>query len=242
MRIALVQTRPVRGDVAANLARHAELLEGALALGAELVVFPELSLTGYEPELAAELATAADDPRFDALQRTSDARGVTIALGAPIRAPPKPHIGLVLLQPRERRHVYAKRYLHADEEPYFTPGALSDGLLGTAPRVALAICYELSVPAHAEAALAAGVGVYLASAAKSAQGVEQTAARLSTLAREHGLATLLANSVGAAGGFECAGGTAAWNRRGELVARLGDAREGLLVFDTASEEVVRSGS
>lgn len=173
MRIALAQTRPVRGDVTANLAAHRSLLDLALTRDADLVVFPELSLTGYEPRLARELAMDVDDPRLDSLQRASDASGATIAVGAPIRTSSKPHIALVLLRPRAPRRCYAKRWLHADEVPCFTPGAGSNGLLGERPHVALAICYELSVPDHAAAAVAAGAEVYLASAAKSATGVAQ---------------------------------------------------------------------
>jgi predicted amidohydrolase len=49
MRIGAAQLRPVAGDVASNLAKHLELIDVAAALGADLVYFPELSLTGYEP-------------------------------------------------------------------------------------------------------------------------------------------------------------------------------------------------
>ncbi|MGH2830821.1 MAG: nitrilase-related carbon-nitrogen hydrolase, partial [Actinomycetota bacterium] len=46
--IAVAQTSPVRGDVQANLEEHGRLVRVAAAEGAQLVVFPELSLTGYE--------------------------------------------------------------------------------------------------------------------------------------------------------------------------------------------------
>jgi predicted amidohydrolase len=236
MRIAVVQTRPVRGDVARNVAGHLELLQMAHSERAEVVVFPELSLSGYEPELARELALRAEDPRLDAFQEASDASGRLLAVGAPIRSAGKPCIGLVIFRPRMPRQVYSKRYLHEDELPFFVRGEHSSGVLETSPRIALAICYELSVPEHARAAFEQGAGIYLASVAKSAGGVERAQARLSDIAREHGVPALMANCVGPCGGFDSAGGSAVWDRQGRLLARLDDVHEGLLVLDTETEE------
>lgn len=231
----------MRGDVAANVERHLELVHLAVSRRAEVVVFPELSLTGYEPALARELALGPDDPRLDGFQELSDARGVTVAAGAPTRAEPRPRISLVIFRPRRPRSVYSKHHLHADEEPFFARGERPGGSVG---EIALAICYELFVPEHAEAALSGSANVYLASAAKTAAGVERAAERLSAIARQHGVFALLANCVGPSGDGPCAGGSAAWNRRGECLARLGDVDEGLLLLDTASgeAELVPAGS
>lgn len=62
--LAAAQTAPIRGDVEANLRQHAHLVRAAAEQGAEILVFPELSLTGYELNLAAELAFAEDDARL----------------------------------------------------------------------------------------------------------------------------------------------------------------------------------
>jgi predicted amidohydrolase len=56
--IAVAQTCPVEGDVQANVEQHLRLAEAAAAEGARIVVFPELSLTGYELTLAQTLASA----------------------------------------------------------------------------------------------------------------------------------------------------------------------------------------
>ena len=85
MRIAVAQTKPVAGDIPRNIEHHLRLIELALSVGAELVVFPELSITGYEPSLVEDLAVERDDHRFDAFQDISDARHVSIGIGAPTR-------------------------------------------------------------------------------------------------------------------------------------------------------------
>lgn len=232
MRIALAQTRPVQGDLAANVACHLALAERAADADASLVVFGELSLTGYWPELAADLAVDPGDARLDELEQLSDGRGIEVAAGVPTPAGTRPRISLVVFRPGRPRYVYSKQYLHADEDPFFAPGERATGILGTGPKVGLAICYELSVPAHAEATLAAGADVYVASVAKTRRGVRQSSERLATIARQGGVPVLMANCVGPSGDGDCAGATSAWASDGTLLARLDDTGEGLVVFDT----------
>lgn len=57
------------GDVEANLAMHLDFMQRAGELGATLVVFPELSLTGYEPALASVLAQPVGSHVLDPLRK-----------------------------------------------------------------------------------------------------------------------------------------------------------------------------
>ncbi len=69
--VALAQIAPKLGDVRANLARHLEITDQARAAGADLVVFPELSLTGYDlQDLVPDVAVRRDG---DALTRLAAA-------------------------------------------------------------------------------------------------------------------------------------------------------------------------
>jgi predicted amidohydrolase len=65
--LAAAQTIPIRGDVDANVERHLRLVHIAAAEQAQVLVFPELSLTGYELDLAADLAFSQRDPRLTPL-------------------------------------------------------------------------------------------------------------------------------------------------------------------------------
>jgi len=65
MKVCVAQTRPIKEDISGNIANHIKLIELAVSLGAGTLVFPELSLTGYEPRLAEALATHQDDERLD---------------------------------------------------------------------------------------------------------------------------------------------------------------------------------
>ena len=83
--VAVAQTCPVKGDVQTNLEEHVRLVDIAASSGAQLVVFPELSLTGYELELARDLAFSENDPRLGPLLEASSSSSVTLVVGAPVR-------------------------------------------------------------------------------------------------------------------------------------------------------------
>lgn len=230
MKICVAQTRPVKGDIQSNTANHTEIIHRAVADGADVVIFPELSLTGYEPSLAAALAVHQDDGRFDDFQTISDSRSITIGVGVPTKSLNGICISLLLFRPYQPRQTYAKQYLHPDEAPFFVGGPGFPVLSKT--NVALAICYELSVPAHAQMAHEYGAEIYIASVAKSAPGVKKAGKRLAGIAREYSMTVLMANCVGPADDFVSGGGTAVWNQAGLLLGQLDGTHEGILIYDT----------
>src|SRR5512145_1111644 len=91
--IGAAQTTPVRGDVVANVEQHLRLARIAAEEQVRLLVFPELSLTGYELDLAARLAFAPDDPRLAPLAGAAAELSMTLVVGAPARLGTKLHLG-----------------------------------------------------------------------------------------------------------------------------------------------------
>jgi predicted amidohydrolase len=238
MRLCVAQTRPVTGDIPRNIENHKRLIDVALINRADMVTFPELSLTGYEPTLASALATDQDDRRLDELQAISDTRQITIGVGIPSRAQTGFCISMVLLQPHRGRRTYSKRYLHRDEEAFFVCGeGLAPVQLSDA-RIALAICYEISVAEHVERASKSGARVYLASVAKTEKGTTEAIHRLAHIARHYSMTVLMSNCVGMSDGVECAGQTSIWDEQGRLVGQLNQQDEGILLIDTETREVV----
>jgi len=238
MKIGIVQTRPIIGDIQGNIANHKQWIEWAAADEAELIIFPELSLTGYEPTVAKVLATDQDDPRFDDLQALSDANGITIGVGVPTNNKQGICITMLLFQPHKARRVYSKGYLHPDEEAFFVPGQSFPHLQVEQTHVALAICYEISVPEHLESALKSGPGMYVANVAKFVNGIGKAIERLSKVAADCAIPVLMSNCVGFADGGQCAGKTSAWNKRGALIGQLNDSDEGMLIFDTETQALI----
>lgn len=224
MKLALVQFRSTTGNLVDNTARHKQWIRRAKAAGAQLVVFPELSLTAYEPELADELAAAPDDQMWENWQEFCQNEQVSFALGMPIRQPKGIEIGLVLFQPDQKHQFYSKQYLHADEEPYFVSGNGWDGCWQEVG-VAFAICYELSVLAHAERAHQCEAGIYLASVAKFENGIAPSYERLSTVAKRYQMTTLMVNAIGEADGGLCVGQSAVWDKRGRCIAKIEEQKD-----------------
>ncbi|MEL7249518.1 MAG: carbon-nitrogen hydrolase family protein [Bacteroidota bacterium] len=236
MKIALAQCQPKAGDVAYNSEQHRNWIRKAQKAGADLVVFPELSLTGYEPDLAAELAVELTDELWQSWQQLSDELTISFGMGMPIRMNEGIVIGLVLFQPQQPHRIYAKQYLHVDEEPYFVPGTVWDGYWAK-HQLAFAICYEISVPAHAEQAVRNQAQLYLASVAKFENGIASSNARLAQLARTHRIHTMMVNAVGPADNGLCVGQTAVWDREGQVINQLGAKEEACLLLDTDTEAV-----
>ena len=240
MKIGIAQTKPIPGDLAANIANHAQWIERAVMNGVELLIFPELSLTGYEPTLAKELALEPDDPRLDDIQALSDTHGISVGVGVPTPYKTDLRISLLVFRPHTPRHVYSKTYLHPDEEAFFVPGQSAPRIQVNHTNIALAICYEIFVPEHWESALKSGPEIYVASVAKFVDGIHKAVGRLSTLARDGRIPVCMSNCVGFADGSHCAGKSSVWNDQGLLIGQLNDVDEGMLIFDTASQMLVKS--
>jgi predicted amidohydrolase len=238
MKICVAQTRPVVGDVQSNIERHKKLIGLAASNSADAVIFPELSLTGYEPKLARKLATSSDDSRFDDFQKMSDGRHITIGVGMPIKSEAGILIGMVIFQPGNSRQVYFKQHLHADEIPYFVAGQHKVLLELSKQKIAPAICYESLLPEHSQRAFESGATIYVASVAKSARGVERAVKHFAETARNHSITVLMSNCIGPCDDFVGAGKTSVWNEEGVLVGQLDDTSEGLLIFDTETREAV----
>lgn len=224
--------------MAANIADHKRMISLALENQAELIVFPELSVTGYEPELAEELAIDFNDPVLEDFQILSDKHKCVIAVGMPVRQKDGINIGLIFFQSGLSRTLYAKKYLHADEEPYFVSGTQFAVIKINAQKISPAICYELSIPDHAIAAHKNEGEIYLASVAKTTGGMDKAIERLADIAHEYSMTALIANCVGHCDNFECGGRTSAWNNRGKLTGQLDAVEEGILLVDTITEKTI----
>lgn len=233
MRIGLAQIQSLSGNLKHNFDRHIKAAETALKKRCTLVVFPELSLMNYEPALAKE-AVVVCGAFINSLQTFCNNHQISIVAGSPIQLKDGIGIGLTLIQPNQTPSTYCKRYLHADEEPYFTQGK-EEVVWALEERIAPAICYESTLPAHAAEAVKMKPSVYLASVAKSSAGLAKVQEHYTGISKHHQWWTLLVNMIGPADNFIGAGGSAIWDPRGNKIACLDD-KEAVLWIDTITEE------
>ena len=237
MKICIAQTKPVKGDIKKNIENHTKLILLSIQNGADIIVFPELSLTGYEPELVKELATTKNDKRFDKFQKISDSSKIIIGFGLPTKNEEGICISMLLFQPNKPRIIYSKEYLHPGEEKYFISGKNSPPITFENNKLAFAICYETSILEHSKKAYKNGANIYIASVLNSINGVDKDINRISDIAKKYKMTAVMANLVGKSGGYDCAGKSSVWNNEGLLIGQLDDTNEGIAIFDTETKEL-----
>ncbi|KAA6222076.1 carbon-nitrogen hydrolase family protein [Streptomyces albofaciens JCM 4342] len=214
-------------DIDANAARTAGLIAEAAGRGAELVVFPELGLTGYELDAIAadpeRCVLAPDDPRLAPVRDACRAAGVAAVVNGPGRGPSGTADGMTIATfvygpDGGLLSRYAKHHLYGPENELFTAGPAPGGRFTfRGLRFALATCYDNAFPEVAERAAADGCQVYLASSFHDS--VERTD-EYAALARAHGFDVLLANGTGPRSGGVGCGHSGIWAADGSGLARV----------------------
>ena len=146
--VALAQMAPRLGALEENLERHHALIGQARVDGADLVVFPELGLTGYLlQDLNAEVAMRRDDPRLLALAQAADGLAAIVSF-VEESEDHRLFIAAALLEDGAVRHVHRKVFLPTyglfDERRFFAPGsrlrAVTSERLGL--RLGLSVCED----------------------------------------------------------------------------------------------------
>ncbi len=146
VRIAIAQCAPALGAFRRNLDMHLEIVERARVAGAQLVVFPELSLTGYYvKDLATDLACPSDDARLAPLAKA--AAGIDVIAGFIERSPDaRIHIASGYWSGGAVRHLHRKVYPPTygifDDGRYFARGERFDVFTSAVGTAGIAICED----------------------------------------------------------------------------------------------------
>jgi predicted amidohydrolase len=252
VKIAIAQCAPALGAVKRNLEMHRDWIGRATSAGAKLVVFPELSLTGYYlKDLAAEVACAADDPRLQSIADAS--REIDVSAGFVERsADARLHIAQGYWSGGALRHVHRKVYLPTygifDDGRYFAPGDRFETFESAVGTAGIAICedlWHLSVP---YLYAAGGANVIFAPADSPGRGVAEggdlgTAASCRMMDRFYAqyltVYLVFANRVGHEDGIAFWGGSEIIGPDGTVCGRANEFEEELLVADIDPELIAR---
>ena len=236
MKICLIQHSPKKGLIDNNIQEHLKLIDKALEHSSDMVVFSELSITGYEPTLAKKLALNTTDSVLKQFQHKADKSNITIAIGAPTLLNNELKISLIIFKPNCEISTYSKQILHEDEMPYFTCGIEQKYIEIDNEKIALGICYETLQKEHIEKIKQENATVYIASVSKPQRGITKAEQYFPSNAQKHQLPILMANSVGQYENFMSTGQSSIWNKHGNLISKLNDKSSGLLIYDTVSEQ------
>ena len=257
IRIGLAQIRCEKGAWTANLARAGAYLAAARAAGCDLVVFPEMGLSGYcDPTRFPDSVQPLDAAGVREFVRLTAQHGVA-ASGGFIEANPggKPFITQVLAQAGQIVGVYRKNHVVDEEAALFAPGQATpvfrlQAAGGEIP-CALAVCADSDRPDLFAAFAGAGARVVFHSSAPGLYTRRTDAAswqaghdwyqgylfaRLPAVARTHRLPIAVATQTGATVDEDFPGGSFVFGADGTVLAGTAGPAETLLVHDLTIPE------
>lgn len=252
LRLAIAQMAPVLGDFSRNITAHLDLAVQARRHGAQLLVFPELSLTGYFlKDLVAEVAIRPDDPQLDPLRAAS--REIDLVAGFVERgAQERYYLAAGYFSQGQLRHVHRKVYLPTygmfEEARFLTPGDRLRAFDGPIGRVGLLICEDLWHPSTVGVIAADGAEILIGMAASPARGFggdRPDSARLyeqmnQVYSQLYGLSVVFANRVGFEDGVGFWGGSEVVDPFGRRLAKAPYFDEALLFAEIDPREGQRA--
>jgi NAD+ synthase (glutamine-hydrolysing) len=244
MRLALAQINPVVGDLDGNRDVILGRLEQAKAQGADLVLFPELAVTGYPPEdlLLRPGFVRAAESIIEAIAR--EARGATVLVGAP-HFDRDLYNACFVLSGGEVRAAYRKRFLPNygvfDEDRYFAPGRDLIVLEHEKTLVGLTVCEDMWQPGPPATDLALAGAELLVNISASPFYVGRDREReemFVTRARDNSCFVAFCNTVGGQDELIFDGHSVVIDDEGSILARAPGFEEALLVVDVEPKEVI----
>ncbi|WP_233508418.1 carbon-nitrogen hydrolase family protein [Spongiactinospora gelatinilytica] len=227
--IAVAQPACAPADVPASAAAHAEMIRAART---DIVLFPELSLTGYE--LDAPPISPNDDDALGPIVEACAATGALALAGAPIEEGGREYIAMIAVDGTAARVAYRKMWPGEAESRRFTPGRSPAAIEVRSRRLGLAICRDSGIPQHAADTAALGIDAYLVGALFSPAGAAQRDARMPQIAAEFGVWVAVASYAGATTAYPVtSGGSGVWSPDGRLVTQAGPAPGAFVVAKLA---------
>jgi NAD+ synthase (glutamine-hydrolysing) len=260
--VALAQFYPRLGDVAANLGAHLTTVAGAAEAGAGLVVFPELSITGYFlKDQVPEVALTIDSPEVGALREASGERGIDIVVGLILESDEHRFYNASLyISGGDVIHVHRKVYLPTyglfDEQRYVAAGnrfrafdAPLGGRAGHRWRAGILICEDLWHPSAAALLARQGVDLIICPSASPGRGQLQgeavgTASSYDVMTRTYAQLfttyVLYCNRSGFEDGVGFWGGSRVVDPVGNVVAEVRGAQESVLLHSLERSAIRRA--
>jgi NAD+ synthase (glutamine-hydrolysing) len=237
LRLALAQLNPTVGDLPGNEAKVREALDAARRARAQLVLFPELIITGYPPEDLLLKEHFLADARAALERIAADVHDLVAVIGFPERAQDVYNAAAVVADGEVRavyRKVFLPNYGVFDEQRYFQSGDRGGILELGDVRVGLTICEDLWEPGPplSDEALAGATLILCASASPyhAGKGLERER-MLVQRARDSLAAVAFCNLVGGQDELVFDGHSLVVDHDGAVVARARQFAEQLLIAE-----------
>lgn len=213
--VAAMQVGSEPSKLETNIERHCKAIAAVSEFhDVDLAVFPELSLTGYEPESAHGSSIAKDDDRLRQLSCCASQFNVAILAGCPIenKSNDKPFIGSLLFLPNRDPIVYCKRHLDSDEQQCFASSNNPPLVFELKNhKIGVAICYEIHIESHIQELVDQKIDVLATSVFMTPTGINSAYHQLFEFAKKFRLVSIMANHASNSSSHVTAGSSAAWD-------------------------------
>lgn len=219
LKLAAAQIASRRGDILHNISTHLHAIEAAAEYNVSFLLFPELSLIGYEPDLASRFALQMTDHRLTPLAEAARRFKMQIVVGAPVVCDQaKPHLGAFVFGDNGSIKTYAKMHLGSVEGNFFSAGKTHVAIPCGDMKIGLSICADSSQASHPARLAAEGAIAYAASVFLNAEWFATDAPRFPRYAAQHKWLVLMANHGASEGTFVSVGNSAVWGPDGCCLA------------------------
>ncbi len=244
-RIALVQMQAGVGQIEKNLLKIENFVKEAAGKKANMICFPEMSISGYSRKAGSELAQKLEERSVASflLQLARDHKMVIIAGLAEKNAKEKPYITQVIAEPEGILQKYRKTHLGISEQPYFTQGEEIQAFSTPGAKIGIQICWETHFPEMTTILSLQGAEIIFSPHASPTMVGDRRAIWLKYLpARAYDNAVFMAacNLVGEGGrGRHFCGGALVIDPKGNVLAEDFAGKESLLVVDLKADQINR---
>lgn len=246
LRVALAQINPTVGDLDGNTAKILDYIARARDLGADLVAFPELAITGYPPEDLLLKPKFVQD-NLECLQRVIAAsRDIVVVVGF-VDLCDDLRNSAAVIQNSRLLGVYHKRYLPTygvfDEDRYFARGEIAPVFALGSVMIGANICEDMWYPTGPTALQSAQGAQVIINISGSPYHRGKRASRermLATRAVDNLSIVAYVNLVGGQDELVFDGGSAIFDQHGDVIARASQFEEDLLVADLDVSAVLRA--
>ncbi len=242
IRVAIAQYRSEALEKDRNLRKMEEAVEDAAAEGADLLIFPELFLTGYNIRNEVfRLAEGRDGKSVESMAKTAAEHGMHIIFGMPERDGDRIYNSAVLIDPDSDVGIYRKAMLPNfgafEEALYYTPGREFPVFHTGIGVIGISICYDIFYPEINKIYAAKGAELLVNISASPSISRALFEKVLPARAIENGAYMLYSNNVGTQIGLVFWGGSRVIGPKGEVLAKGEPYKEELVVADLKADEL-----
>ncbi len=234
-KLAIAQLNTKYCDIKSNLEKHVRYISDAANNDAEIILFPELSLTSYHRYFTDEYLFDYNDTIFDIFKRTSIEKKIIIVYGIPLKIKSKVFIASVVQFPNGDKEIYCKNNLHEGEEVFFDEGNGLTLINIGQEKIFFGICYDIEIEEHIKKAVELNATIYASSIFYSENGIKGLKNKLKYYVDKYKIDIAISNYVGKVWEQDAGGTSMYWDKNGDCIGSCDKFKESILFCSKAED-------